>query len=49
MLGTLRRDAADRLPDLPPTAPLMPGDLCRRLAQALGRPSKEIGESKCSE
>jgi len=47
MLGALRRDATDGIPNLSPAGSVVSGGLRRQLAEALRRPSKEIGETKC--
>jgi len=47
MLGPLGSDATDGVPNLSPAGPVVSGGLRRQLAEALRRPSKEIGETKC--
>ena len=49
VLRTLRGDAADRPPHLPPAHPLAPGRLGRGLAQPLGRSSEQIGIAERSQ
>jgi hypothetical protein len=49
MFGTLRGDPPNGLTNFPPTGSVMSGGLCRRLRQALRRPSEEVGELKDGE
>jgi hypothetical protein len=49
MFGTLRSDPPNGLTNFPPTGSVMSGRLCRRLRQALRRPSEVVGKLKDGE